>query len=82
MSRDDVRAALFELFEQTTNRPVTGVSDTDSLNQILQVDSFTFLGLIMEIEKRFDIALNLDELRGINTIGDLLDRILSKRAGA
>lgn len=53
-------------------------TETTFLGQ-LRADSIDIANIISDIEEAFQIEIDNDDLEGIETIGDVIDRIQAKR---
>ncbi len=64
---DDFRAAMSDF----TRRPAPPVAESDTLAN-LKLDSLAMLEIIGQLEERFGIAIDEDDLVDLKTVGDLL----------
>ncbi|MNW55785.1 acyl carrier protein [compost metagenome] len=61
--------------------PIEGVNINSQKYDFENWDSLNQLNLVMEIESKFNISLNLDEMAEINSIRDILE-IVDKHTSA
>jgi acyl carrier protein len=78
MDRGKLRQTLCTLATRATGDAPGQLADDDILLEKIKVDSFSFVGLVVEIEEQFDINLSDDEVQAAVTVGNLLDLIQSK----
>lgn len=67
--------------EKVLDKPVVITRETD-IARDLAVDSLALMNIVMELEDVFDIAIPLDRLAQVHTVGDLADGISTLRAAA
>lgn len=68
------------IFEAYFKQPISGFSGTTSPLQIERWDSTAHVGLVLEIERQFDLEFTPSELGRLSSVGairDLLDRKLA-----
>ncbi len=85
MNRQDLSAVVHELLEKETGETYTGLQDSTSLREGLNLDSLDMAGLVLHIESRFGIQIETELLEDITTVGDMLDvldRKLAAKAGS
>jgi acyl carrier protein len=78
MDRAKLRQTLRTLAKRITGEAPEELADSDVLLKTIGFDSFSFIGLVLEIEGQFDISLPDEEVQKAVTVGNLLDLILSK----
>ena len=79
MNRDEIIAALIESVEKVTRKPVKReliASKSDlHLNEALGLDSLDLIEIVDELNRRFDIELNLEKLAGSPRLDTLMTLI-------
>jgi acyl carrier protein len=80
MDRDSLRAALAELVEHETGVKPGNLGDDVNLLEGLGMDSIDLVGLVVQVENRFQIKIETEELRQVTKVGDLLSLLESKTA--
>ncbi len=78
---DPIREAVYEALRGAAGGTVVLSDDTRIMGE-LGLTSVAVLDFVLEIEDRLDIAIPLDRVAGVETIGDLVARIRDlKREG-
>lgn len=80
MDRESLRRILAELVEQETGSRPENLGDDVILTQGLGIDSIDLVGLVVQVENRFGIKIDTDELRQITKVGEFLGMLESKIA--
>jgi len=78
MDRTRLRSELLELLYQDTGQRYDHLDDSVTLREGLGLDSVDLVSLVMQIESRFRIRLDSQELQQLEKVGDLLDLIERK----
>jgi acyl carrier protein len=78
MDRAQLRQELLELLYQDTGQRYDRLDDSVTLKEGLGLDSVDLVSLVMQIENRFHIRLDSQELQRLKKVGDLLDLLQSK----
>ena len=78
MDRESLRRALTELVEQETGIKPENVGDDVTITQGLGMDSIDLVGLVVQVENRFRIKIETEELRTITRVGELLTLLEKK----
>jgi acyl carrier protein len=78
MDRESLRRALTELVEQETGTKPENVADDVTLTDGLGMDSIDLVGLVVQVENRFRIKIDTEELRSITRVGELLTLLQNK----
>jgi acyl carrier protein len=81
MDRESLRQALGELVEQETGTKPDSLADDVVLTEGIGMDSIDLVGLIVQVENRFRIKIETEELRQITRVGELLS-LLEKKLSA
>ena len=80
--RQEIQRKLVEFLESDSEVRLEHLDDSLSLREGLGLDSVDLVGIIMRIEGHYRIRLTHGELERVTTVGDLLDLIQAKIAGA
>ena len=78
VDRLQLRQILAELVEETTGEPLPVVSEDESLQEGLGLDSVDIFSLIVEIQNKLRIKIATDDLMDVRTVGDLLNVLQAK----
>ena len=80
--RTSVRQILVELLEADTGEQYPELDDSKNLREELGLDSVDVVSVVSQIERQFRIRLTHQELEKLVKVGDVLDLLESKLAGA
>ncbi len=78
MDRETLRRALMGLLEEEMGEGYDLLDDSKDLREGLGLDSVDVVGLVMRVERRFRIRLEMEELMAVKQVGQLLDLVQSK----
>ena len=78
MQREELRQTLKEILDGELNEVVPSIDDNLKLHLELGLDSMDMVSLVMRVEQQLRIRMTHEELVQIETIGELLDLILTK----
>ena len=81
MDSEQIRERVIEIltpFVKDRSALEQATSETNMLDD-LKVNSARFVDIVLAIEDAFDIEISDDELDAVNTIGDCVSMIVSKR---
>jgi len=84
MTRQELSTIVHELLEKETGESYTGLQESTTLREGLNLDSLDMAGLVLHMESRFGIQIETELLESIATVGDMLDvleRKLDAKAG-
>lgn len=81
MDRDELRATLREMVEETTGEPCPAIDDDQDLREGLGLDSVDLFSLVIETQTRFQIKIATADLEGVQRIGQYLDLVETKLNG-
>jgi acyl carrier protein len=81
LSREQILEITREVLTRHARGPVTVTEDTELIAD-LGVDSLGVMEALAEVEDRFEIAFDDEDLRAIGTFGELCDAVLNKRRTA
>ncbi len=78
MEMQEVKQQLQEVFQEIFDDDTLVISEETTAEDIEDWDSFAQIGLIMEIEKRFQLKFQLGEVSELKNVGDMLVLISKK----
>jgi acyl carrier protein len=79
MTKDDIYAALGDIFEDVFGRSDLVLKPGTSAKDIAGWDSIRQIDIILSVEQRFQIKLTTRDLDRLTCVGDLV-RVISKSA--
>lgn len=79
MSREEIYKNLDEVFQDVFDDETIHVTDTTTANDIEDWDSLEHIGLIVAIERKFNIKFNMGEITSLKNVGEMVD-IIAERA--
>ena len=82
MNKDELAAALQEVFHETFDDPAIEISREMTALDLEEWDSFNHVRLIVAIEERFRINFSTSEIADLKNVGDLMDLIMAHCAGS
>ena len=78
MSREEVFAALDEVFQDEFDDETLHVADATVADDIDGWDSLEHIDLIIAVERRFGIKFTMGEVNGMKNVGEMADIILRR----
>jgi acyl carrier protein len=81
MQREELRLTLKEILAGELNEEVPSLDDDLQLHLQLGLDSMDMVSLVMRVEQQLRIRMTHEELVQVQTVGELLDLILTKTPG-
>lgn len=78
MSREEVFAALDEVFQDEFDDETLHVTDATVTDDIDGWDSLEHIDLIIAVERRFGIKFTMGEVNGMKNVGEMADIILRR----
>ena len=78
MTREQVYAALNEIFQDVFDDESLTVQDETTANDIEEWDSLEHINLVAEVENRFGIEFTMGEVNGMRNVGEMVDIILGR----
>lgn len=78
MSREEVFAALDEVFQDEFDDETIHVTDATTADDIEDWDSLEHIDLIIAVERRFGIKFTMGEVNGMKNVGEMADIILRR----
>lgn len=80
MDRIKVNEKLNPIFQDVFDDPSLQITDGMTAADVEGWDSLSHIDLIVAVEKAFRIKLTLQEVRGLNNVGDFVSLIAAKAA--
>jgi len=81
MTEEQVLAELQVLCRRVFRNPAVELQRDTTAADVEGWDSLSHAALIVEVERQFGIRLALSEIMRLDTVGDLVDLVLSKSPG-
>lgn len=78
MDKKEIKERLQEIFQDIFDDDSLEIGEQTTAEDIEDWDSFAQIGLIMEIEKRFQIKFKLGEVSELKNVGDMLALLYEK----
>ena len=78
MTREEVFAALDEVFRDEFDDESIHVTDETVADDIEDWDSLEHINLIVAVERRFNIRFTMGEVTGMKNVGEMVDIILQR----
>ena len=75
MERDAILAEVQEIFRDNFDDDSLVIGPTTCADDIEDWDSLEQINLLTAIERRFGIKFKLEDVRGLQNVGDLLDLV-------
>lgn len=76
LSRDEITAKVIDLIMNVTG--AEKVTNTTSLTKDLDIDSLTMVRVDILIQSNIGLALSADDLEGLETVDDLVTRLIER----
>ncbi len=76
-SREEIIAGLAEIVNEIAGIPVEDVQPEKSFTDDLDVDSLSMVEVVVAAEERFGVKIPDDDVKGLKTVGDAVDYIVS-----
>ena len=78
MSREEIYKNLDEVFQDVFDDDTIHVNDSTTANDIEDWDSLEHIGLIVAIERKFNIKFNMGEITSLKNVGEMVDIIMER----
>lgn len=78
MTREEILAAVNEVFRENFFDNSIVVNETTTAADIPDWDSLEHINLITEIEERFQMQFKMKEVTGMKNVGEMLDIIAER----
>lgn len=76
LSRDEITTKVIALIKEVTGAET--VTSKTSLTSELDIDSLTMVRVDILIQSNIGLALSADDLEGLNTVHDLVTRLIER----
>ena len=73
-----VREIIFDIFSDALYVDKKDIALESHIIKDLNGDSFSYMSIVFEIEKKFNIKIESEMLSKLNTVGDFVNYVLSK----
>ena len=78
MTREEIYKQLDEVFQDVFDDESIHVSDSTTADDIEDWDSLEHIGLIVAIERKFNIKFNMGEITSLKNVGEMVDIIMER----
>lgn len=78
MSREEIYKNLDEVFQDVFDDDTIHVNDNTTADDIEDWDSLEHIGLIVAIERKFNIKFNMGEITSLKNVGEMVDIIMER----
>ena len=78
MTREEVFAALDEVFQDVFDDESIHVVDSTTADDIEDWDSLEHINLVVAIENRFGMKFNMAEVTSMKNVGEMVDAIVER----
>ena len=78
MSREEIYKNLDEVFQDVLDDETIHVNDNTTADDIEDWDSLEHIGLIVAIERKFNIKFNMGEITSLKNVGEMVDIIMER----
>ena len=78
MSREEIYKNLDEVFQDVFDDETIHVNDNTTADDIEDWDSLEHIGLIVAIERKFNIKFNMGEITALKNVGEMVDIIMER----
>ena len=75
MEREEIYAALQEIFEDLFGSGIPQLNDETTAQDVAGWDSLMHITLISEVESRFDVRFSMKDVLGMKNVGEMVDLI-------
>lgn len=76
-TKEEIVAGLAEIVNEIAGIPVEDVQPEKSFTDDLDVDSLSMVEVVVAAEERFGVKIPDDDVKGLKTVGDAVDYIVS-----
>lgn len=78
MEKKAIFEKVVEIFRDVFDDEMLEINENTNSNDIEEWDSLENIGLIVQIEKIFDIKFDISEIGNLKNVGDMVDLIYKK----
>lgn len=75
ISKDEIFSAVLQIFRDNFDDEALAITRETNADEIEDWDSLEQINLLTAMEKKFGLKFKLEDVRGLENVGDLLDLI-------
>ena len=75
MEREEIKRTLYEMMSELLEREVDDIDESKALMDELDLSSLEIMTMIADLEEQFQIQIPENDIRGLVTVGDMIDFI-------
>lgn len=75
MEREEIKRTLYEMMSELLEREVDDIDESKALMDELDLSSLEIMTMIADLEEQFQIQIPENDIRGMVTVGDMIDYI-------
>ncbi|MBQ2451262.1 MAG: acyl carrier protein [Lachnospiraceae bacterium] len=75
MEREEIKCTLYEMMSELLEREVDDIDESKALMDELDLSSLEIMTMIADLEEQFQIQIPENDIRGMVTVGDMIDFI-------
>lgn len=75
MEREEIKRTLYEMMSELLEREVDDIDESKALMDELDISSLEIMTMIADLEEQFQIQIPENDIRGMVTVGDMIDFI-------
>lgn len=75
MEREEIKRTLYEMMSELLEREVDDIDESKALMDELDLSSLEIMTMIADLEEQFQIQIPENDIRGMVTVGDMIDFI-------
>ncbi len=75
MEREEIKRTLYEMMSELLEREVDDIDETKALMDELDISSLEIMTMIADLEEQFQIQIPEKDIRGMVSVGDIIDYI-------
>ncbi|MFB4194198.1 MULTISPECIES: acyl carrier protein [Streptomyces] len=79
-TKEEIIAGLGEIVNEIAGIPAEDVLEDKSFTDDLDVDSLSMVEVVVAAEERFDVKIPDDDVKGLKTVGDAANYILTHQS--
>ena len=75
MEREEIKCTLYEMMSELLEREVDDIDESKALMDELDLSSLEIMTMIADLEEQFQIQIPENDIRGMVSVGDIIDYI-------
>ena len=75
MEREEIKRTLYEMMSELLEREVDDIDESKALMDELDISSLEIMTMIADLEEQFQIQIPENDIRGMVSVGDIIDYI-------